>query len=208
MLSTLVIASHNIGKVIELRQLVAEHTTTNVTIQSLSELGIPEPEETESTFVGNAILKARHAFDQCHLPCLADDSGLEVTCLDGRPGIYSARWALHPHHKKRDFTYAMHKVNDAIGTHPDRSARFICALAWLTPDHPQPQTFVGTVDGTLCWPPRGTHGFGYDPMFIPNNHTQTFGEMTPKEKQPLTHRYRAFQQWCHHVFPTPNPPTP
>ena len=199
-MKTIVIASHNIGKVIELRQLMLQ-CPIDVTLLSLKQLDICEPEETETTFEKNALLKARHAFEKCRLACLADDSGLEVHALNGAPGIYSARWARNAQ-GKRDFKKAMRTIHEKIKNQSDWRARFVCALAWITPPDGHATTFIATCDGHLCWPTRGNHGFGYDPMFVPSGYQKTFSEMTPEEKQPLSHRYRAFQKWQKHVFPT------
>lgn len=184
----LVVATHNPGKVREIGVLLAPFGLDAV---SAGDLGLPEPEETEPTFVGNAILKARAAASASALEALADDSGLEVAALDGAPGIFSARWAG----ERKDFRFAMQRVWDELSKRRahDLSARFVCVLALARPDG-EVETFEGTVDGVLVWPPRGDHGFGYDPIFVPNGHTRTFGEMLPDEKQPLTHRARAFSK--------------
>jgi XTP/dITP diphosphohydrolase len=182
----LVVATHNPGKVREIGALLAPFGLDPV---SAGELGLPEPEETEPSFVGNAILKARAAATASALEALADDSGLEVTALDGAPGIYSARWAG----EGKDFRHAMQRVWDELSERRarDLSARFVCVLALARPDG-EVETFEGAVEGALVWPPRGQHGFGYDPIFVPHGHTRTFGEMTHDEKHPLTHRARAF----------------
>lgn len=182
----LVVASHNAGKVREIGALLAPF---GFDVVSAGALGLPEPEETEPTFVGNAVLKAKAAAEASGLECLADDSGLEVAALDGAPGIYSARWAG----ETKDFQHAMQCVWDELGKRgaTDLSARFICVLALAAPDGAI-ETFEGAVDGSLVWPPRGTKGFGYDPIFVPAGQTRTFGEMEAAEKQPLTHRARAF----------------
>jgi XTP/dITP diphosphohydrolase len=168
-------------------------------VKSAADLDLPEPEETEDTFEGNAILKARSAADLSGLPALADDSGLAVDALGGEPGIYSARWAGEP----RDFSKAMEKVEERLraanATRPeDRRARFVSALALAMPGG-DVETFVGVVEGTLVWPPRGDRGFGYDPIFLPDGQEQTFGEMSVAEKhgwetgEGLSHRARAFK---------------
>jgi XTP/dITP diphosphohydrolase len=180
----LVIASHNAGKVREIGELLAPFGTQVV---SAGELGLPEPEETGTTFVANAELKAHAAAQAANLPALADDSGLAVDGLDGAPGIYSARWAG----PEKDFQAAMAKVNELLGANPDRSGRFVCALALAWPDG-HCETFEGTVKGTLVWPPRGTQGFGYDPMFLPEGKSETFGEMEPDAKHQISHRADAF----------------
>lgn len=184
----LVVASHNSGKVREIGALLAP---LGVEAVSAAALGLPEPEETEMTFVGNAALKARAAATASGLPALADDSGLEVFALGGEPGVYSARWAG----EKRDFAIAMRKVWDALQQREARdfAARFVCVLALATPNG-DVQTFEGEARGSIVWPPRGDKGFGYDPIFQPNGFDRTFGEMSHDEKLPLTHRARAFEK--------------
>ena len=152
---------------------------------------MPEPEETEATFAGNAILKARAAAEATGAPALSDDSGLSVTALGGAPGIYSARWAGEP----RDFGKAMEKVQrelDDIGA-TDRSAKFVCALAIVWPDG-HAEVFEGEVHGELTWPPRGDKGFGYDPVFVADGESITFGEMEPALKHAMSHRARAVEK--------------
>lgn len=180
----LVIASHNAGKVREIGELLAP---LGVTARAAGVLGLPEPEETEDSFAGNALLKARAAAAAAGLPALADDSGLAVRALDGDPGIHSARWAG----PERDFAAAMDKVNRALGEAADRRAAFICALALARPGGAE-AVFEGTVAGRLTWPPRGDRGFGYDPIFVPDGHETTFGEMEPAAKHTISHRARAF----------------
>lgn len=185
----LVIASHNEGKVREIEALLGPYGIQPVSAKSLD---LPEPEETGTTFVANAELKALQAADLSGLPALADDSGLCVEALNGDPGIFSARWAG----PGKDFGLAMKLVEDNLAaTGPDavRDAHFVCALALAWPDG-HVEWFEGRVDGVLVWPPRGEHGFGYDPMFLPDGHDRTFGEMMPDEKTPLTHRAAAFRQ--------------
>ncbi|WP_066827313.1 RdgB/HAM1 family non-canonical purine NTP pyrophosphatase [Sphingomonas mali] len=185
----LVIASHNEGKVREIEALLGPHGIHPVSAKSLD---LPEPEETGTTFVANAELKALQAADLSGLPALADDSGLCVEALNGDPGIFSARWAG----PDKDFGLAMKLVEDnlaAAGPDTVRDAHFVCALALAWPDG-HVEWFEGRVDGKLVWPPRGEHGFGYDPMFVPDGHDRTFGEMTHDEKTPLTHRAAAFRQ--------------
>ena len=184
----LVVASHNAGKVREIGALLAPLGLEAV---AAADLGLPEPEETGATFVANADLKARAAAEAAGLPALADDSGLEVSALGGAPGIYSARWAG----EKRDFGAAMRRVWDELerGGAADRSARFVCVLSLAFPGGAT-LSFEGEARGALVWPPRGAHGFGYDPMFVPNGETRTFGEMLHEEKLPLTHRARAFEK--------------
>ncbi|QEX19815.1 hypothetical protein FRZ44_51300 [Hypericibacter terrae] len=188
---TLVVASHNQGKVREIAELLRPFGVESV---SAATLGLPEPEETETSFRGNAELKARAAAIGAKLPALADDSGLAVDALEGAPGIYSARWAG----ESRDFGAAMKKVEQELAargaTSPkDRRARFICALSLCWPDG-HCETFEGKVEGTLAFPPRGLRGFGYDPIFIADGRTITFAEMDPAEKHAISHRADAFRQ--------------
>lgn len=187
--SKLVVASHNPGKVWEINQLFAPYGLNAV---SAGDLGLLEPEETETTFQGNARLKAIAAAEGSGLPSLADDSGLEINCLDGAPGIYSARWAG----PGKDFGVAMKKVADEISLRnawgpPAPRANFISVLCLAWPDG-ETQIFEGKVFGHLVWPPRGGNGFGYDPMFVPDGATRTFGEMEPADKYAISHRTRAF----------------
>ncbi len=180
----LVIASHNSGKVDEFAALLAPFKTCVV---SAAELGLPEPVETGATFAANAEIKASSAVRHSGLPALADDSGLVVEALAGAPGIHSARWAG----PGRDFAMAMKKVEDDLKGADDRRAHFACALSLCWPDG-QLETFRGEVQGRLVWPPRGGHGFGYDPMFVPHGHDITFGEMEPAAKHAISHRAVAF----------------
>jgi XTP/dITP diphosphohydrolase len=181
----LVAATHNPGKAREIEALLDGHYT----IVTAGELNLPEPDETESTFVGNAMLKARHAAQASGEVALADDSGLSVAALDGAPGIYSARWAG----PTKDFALAMKKVEqrlEEIGS-TDRRAWFTSALAVAWPGGPC-VVVEGRIDGELVFPPRGDRGFGYDPIFRPEGSELTFGEMDPVEKDALSHRARAF----------------
>ena len=181
----LVVATHNPGKAREL----AEILEGRFELVAAGSLGLPEPEETESTFVGNALLKARAAADASGLIALADDSGLSVTALGGAPGIYSARWAG----PAKDFGLAMANVQARLeeAGADDFSAWFTSSLAVAWPDGPA-VVVEGRIDGTLTFPPRGDKGFGYDPIFVPEGFTQTFGEMEPAAKDGLSHRARAF----------------
>jgi len=191
----LVIASHNQGKVREIAELLGPYGMEPV---SAGALNLPEPEETGTTFIANAELKALQAADLSGLPALADDSGLCVEALGGEPGIFSARWAG----PDKDFGLAMRKVEDAIqakGPDAGRDAHFVCALALAWPDG-HIEAFEGRVDGTLIWPPRGDKGFGYDPVFQPLNHDITFGEMAPDAKHAMSHRADAFRQLVKAVF--------
>lgn len=184
----LVVASHNQGKVREISALLAP---LGVEAVSAAALGLAEPEETEATFAGNAALKAKAAALGSGLPALADDSGLEVFRLGGAPGVYSARWAG----PDKNFRIAMERVWRELHEKgaDDLSARFVCVLALAQPDG-SVETFEGEARGRIVWPPRGEHGFGYDPIFLPEGHTRTFGEMRHEEKLPLTHRARAFEK--------------
>ena len=185
--ATLVVASHNEGKVREIRDLLAPFA---VTTRSAKELNLPEPEETGTTFAANAQLKAEAAAKGAGLLALADDSGLEVEALGNAPGIYSARWAG----EAKDFNAAMARIERELATIPNASkrARFVCALAVAYPDGRATEIFEGTVDGTLTFPPRGSKGFGYDPIFIADGHTKTFAEIQPDAKHAISHRAHAF----------------
>lgn len=181
----IVAATHNPGKAVEIEALL-DGRFEIITAKSLN---LPEPDETESTFVGNAVLKARAAADASGLPAIADDSGLSVAALDGAPGIFSARWAG----PDKDFAMAMGKVEarlEEIGA-DDRAAWFTSALAVAWPDGPC-LVVEGRIDGRLTFPPRGDKGFGYDPIFTPEGGERTFGEMAPVEKDAVSHRARAF----------------
>jgi XTP/dITP diphosphohydrolase len=180
----LVLASHNLGKLAEFSALLAGY---GITVVSAGQLGLPEPEETADSFIGNAELKAHAAAQASGLPALADDSGLCVTALGGAPGIYSARWAG----PAKDFPGAMARIHDGIGTHPDRSAWFISVLCLAWPDGTT-RAFEGRIDGQITWPPRGGHGHGYDPVFTPSGDDRTFAEMPEAEKNAISHRARAF----------------
>ena len=190
----LVIASHNAGKVREIGDLLAPH---GVEVVSAGDLDLAEPEETGATFVENAVIKAEAAARAARLPALADDSGLAVHALGGRPGIHSARWAG----PGRDFALAMRKLEDALAGHADRTAHFACALALAWPDG-HVETVEGTVHGTLVWPPRGGNGFGYDPMFVADGRDRTFGEMEPAAKHAISHRADAFRKLVALCFDT------
>ena len=181
-----VIASHNPGKVEEIAVLLSEF---GIEARGAGELGLAEPTETGASFAANAILKARAAARASGQSALADDSGLEVAALAGRPGIHSARWAG----RTRDFGAAMLKLHDVLGEAADRRARFVCALALCWPDGHR-EVFEGEVRGHLVWPPRGTRGFGYDPVFVPEGRTRTFAEMAPDEKRRISHRADAFRR--------------
>ncbi len=184
-----VIASHNPGKVREIAELLQP---LGLEVVSAGELGLPEPVEDGETFEENAVIKARAAASGSGLVALADDSGLCVEALGGQPGIHSARWGG----PEKDFAAAMRKVEEALraagaDTPPRRKAHFACVLALAWPDG-MAETFRGEVHGWLTWPPRGERGFGYDPIFIPEGHDITFGEMEPARKHAMSHRARAF----------------
>ncbi|MBI1385449.1 MAG: non-canonical purine NTP pyrophosphatase [Rhizobiales bacterium] len=188
----LLVASHNPGKVREIRDLVTPYGLEAVSAEAL---GLPEPDETEETFSGNARLKAVAAAVASGLPALADDSGLEVACLDGAPGIYSARWAG----PGKDFAFAMAKVREAVTARlgwepPGPIANFTCALCLALPDAGD-RVFEGKVFGHLVWPPRGANGFGYDPMFVAEGMRETFGELEPARKHAISHRAAAFRKF-------------
>lgn len=183
----IVVATHNPGKVPEISALLGG----DYEIVTAGQLNLPEPDETETTFAGNAMLKARHAAERSGAVALADDSGLSVAALDGAPGIFSARWAG----PGKDFAVAMTKVEqrlEEIGA-TDRTAWFTSALAVAWPDGPC-IVVEGVVDGHLTFPPRGDRGFGYDPLFIPQGGDLTFGEMEPAAKDAISHRTRAFEK--------------
>ncbi len=191
--SRLVVASHNKGKVWEINQLIAPYGLDAV---SAGELGLAEPAETETTFRGNALIKAIAAAAGSGLPALADDSGLEIDSLDGAPGVYSADWAG----PSRDFGLAMARVNDELtkrgawkALNPPR-ANFISVLCLCWPDGAH-EFYEGRVFGHAVWPPRGGNGFGYDPMFVPEGDNRTYGEMEPAEKYAGSHRTRAFAKF-------------
>ena len=190
----LVIATHNAGKLKEISALLAPY---GVECISAGSLGLPEPAETGTTFVENALIKARAATEASGLPALADDSGLSVAALDGRPGVYTADWAERQWFEGepgRDWYMAMGKVEgllQAKGPDTPRDASFSCVLALAWPDG-ECEVYEGRVDGALTWPPRGTMGFGYDPVFVPTGDERTFAELDPEEKHAISHRADAF----------------
>lgn len=194
----LVIATHNGGKVREIADLLSPHGMETV---SAGELGLPEPEETGTTFAANAALKALSAATLSGLPALADDSGLCVTALGGDPGVYTANWA-ETADGTRDWVMAMGKVEAklaALDSDANRAAQFVSMLALAWPDG-HVEWFEGRIDGRLIWPPRGELGFGYDPVFVPEGETRTFAEMSFAEKQASNHRSRAFAKLVNAVF--------
>ena len=190
--SRVVMATHNPGKLKEIAALLAPHS---VSVVSAGELGLPEPDETEPDFVGNARLKALSAATGSGLPALADDSGFCVAALGGAPGVVSARWAG----PNKDFAAAMQRVKREMGAATDPRAWFISVLALAWPDG-HVETFEGRIDGEVVWPPRGGKGFGYDPMFVPEGSQETYGEMAPAEKQATSHRARAFAKLLEACF--------
>lgn len=191
---SLVIATHNAGKLKEIAALLAPY---GIECLSAGSLGLPEPEETGTTFVENALIKARAAAEAAQLPALADDSGLSVTALGGRPGVYTADWAERQRFEGepgRDWYMAMGKVEGLLaaqGPEVDRSAWFSCVLALAWPNG-ETAVYEGRVDGSLTWPPRGALGFGYDPVFVPQGSDRTFAEIDPAEKHKTSHRADAF----------------
>ncbi len=186
----LVLATHNEGKLREIRELLAPH---GIECVGAAELDLPEPEETGVSFVDNAELKARASADLSGLPALADDSGLSVDALHGKPGIHSARWA-EDEAGTRDFGRAMQRVwseVEAAGPYAGHDAHFVCALSLAWPDG-EIESFEGKVHGSLVWPPRGANGFGYDAMFVATGMDHTFAEIEPAAKHAISHRAIAF----------------
>lgn len=193
----LLVATHNKGKLEEMQQLLAPY---GVSVVGAAELGLAEPEETESTFIGNARIKAHAAARATGLPALADDSGIEVDALDGAPGVYTADWATTP--TGRDFTMAMTKTWEACEAKAaplPRRARFRSTLVLAQPDG-RDQVFEGKVEGQLVWPMRGALGHGYDPMFQPEGESRTFAEMPAEEKNAISHRADAFRKFVAECF--------
>jgi XTP/dITP diphosphohydrolase len=192
--SRLVIATHNAGKLREISALLSPH---HVECISAGALGLPEPEETGTTFAENALIKAHAAAQASQLPALADDSGLSVAALDGRPGVYTADWAERQRFEGepgRDWFMAMGKVEGmlcGLGPDVDRSCWFTCVLAIAWPGGAA-AVYEGRIDGAFTWPPRGSRGFGYDPVFVPHGRSETFAEMDPEEKHRISHRADAF----------------
>ncbi|MES2493643.1 MAG: RdgB/HAM1 family non-canonical purine NTP pyrophosphatase [Pseudomonadota bacterium] len=198
----LVIATHNAGKLKEIQALLAPYGTECL---SAGALGLPEPAETGKTFVDNALIKARAAASGSGLPALADDSGLSVAALGGRPGVYTADWAERQWFEGppgRDWYMAMGKVEGLLceqGPDVDRSCWFSCVLAIAWPDG-NSVVYEGRIDGAVTWPPRGTLGFGYDPVFVPSGDSRTFGEIDPAEKHRISHRADAFAKLVQDQF--------
>ena len=186
---TLVLASHNKGKLVEIADLIRP---LGISVRSAAEFDLDEPEETETTFAGNARIKAHFAAKATGLPALSDDSGLMVDALDGEPGVYTADWAETPN--GRDFLMAMGKVHEKVtdvAAPKPWTARFCATLCIAWPDG-HDEIFAGHVEGQLVWPIRGENGFGFDPMFQPDGETETFGEMDPNRKHAMSHRAVAF----------------
>ena len=197
----LVLASHNAGKLREVAALLAPH---GMEVVSVGELGLPEPAETENTFLGNAGIKALAAARATGLPALADDSGFSAAALGGDPGVRTADWAMRPD-GTRDYAMAMAAVAERAGgaaAAADRRAWFTCALVLAWPDG-HTEGFEGKAHGSWVWPPRGARGFGYDPMFVPDGHPETFGEMDPAAKHAISHRARAFALLARECLPPP-----
>ena len=195
----LVIASHNAGKVREIRALLEPYGIEPISAASLD---LPEPDETGTTFAANALLKAVSSCDLSGIVALADDSGLCVEALGGDPGVYTANWAEPAVGGPRNWYMAMRQVEDrlqALGPDVLRRGHFVCTLALRWPDGSD-ALFEGRVEGTLIWPPRGDRGFGYDPVFVPDGHTETFGEMDPQAKHAISHRADAFAKMVAAVF--------
>ncbi len=188
----LVLASHNKGKLAEISAMLKPY---NIDVVLAGDLGLPEPAETENTFIGNALIKARAAATASGLPALSDDSGLSVTALNGDPGVYSADWGG----PSKDFNMAMQRIQNELGAATDRSAWFTCVLALCWPDG-ETATVEGRIDGDIVWPPRGTEGHGYDPVFRPEGESRTFAEMTQQEKAAHSHRGRAFEKLIRDVL--------
>lgn len=187
----LLIATHNSGKLEEIAELLADR---NIKLFEMGDFDLPEPEETETTFVGNARIKAHAAAAATGHVALADDSGLCVDALHGAPGVYTADWAKTP--AGRDFQLAMRRVHDELdqsGAHEPWRAAFVCTLVLAWPDG-HDEVFEGRIEGRIVNPGRGVHGHGYDPIFQPDGHTQTFGEMDRWQKNRLSHRGLAFQK--------------
>lgn len=192
----LLFASHNKGKVEEMTALLSP---LRISVVSAAEMGLPEPEETETTFVGNARIKAHAAAKAAQIPALADDSGIEVEALGGAPGVYTADWAETP--QGRDFVMAMTRTwneLEALNAPEPRRAAFCSTMVLAWPDG-EDTVFEGRVEGKIVWPMRGEQGHGYDPVFMPDGYDITFGEMDPAEKNRISHRARAFEKLKAHL---------
>lgn len=194
----LLLATHNKGKVVEFEEMLSE---LNIEIKSAADFDLPEPDETENTFVGNALIKARAACAATNLPCLADDSGICVDALNGAPGIYTADWAETQGHGQegRDFNIAMARVNEEIGgIDGTETAHFMAVLALVYPDGRE-EVFEGRFDGHLTWPMRGEKGHGYDPIFVPEGQKMTAAEMEPADKNAMSHRAKAVAKFIDYL---------
>lgn len=191
-LDKLVLATHNRGKLVEIGDLLAPY---GAHVVSAADLDLPVPEESEESFEGNALIKARAACRASGLPALADDSGLCVNALGGAPGVHTAEWGG----VERDSKCSMLRIHTEMGDTPDRSAYFVAVLALVYPDGRE-KIFEGRCDGHLVWPLRGENGFGHDPMFVPLGENRTFAEMTSAEKKAYSHRARAFKKLIEQVF--------
>lgn len=188
----LLVATHNAGKLDEIRAMMAPH---GIEVTSAGEMGLPEPPETEDSFIGNARIKAKAAVQATGLPVLADDSGITVDGLDGAPGVYTADWAETPN--GRDFMQAMTRTwreLDERGVAEPRTAQFRATFLLMWPDGHE-EIFEGLAPGHLVWPPRGVQGHGYDPIFVPDGHDSTYAEMTPEQKNAISHRADAFRKF-------------
>lgn len=183
----LLVASGNAGKVLEITKLLEPFA---IEVLSAKDFNLVEPPETGKTFIENAEIKARYYGTATNLPALADDSGLCVAALHGKPGIHSARWAG----AGKDFDLAIRRIESEIGNNPDRNAYFACALSLYWPDDGHIESVEGTIHGSLTFPPRGTLGFGYDPIFIATDYNKTFAEISPEEKHKISHRAKAFEK--------------
>jgi XTP/dITP diphosphohydrolase len=192
----LCLATHNAGKAREVSVLLSGH---GITVVTAGELGLPVPEETETSFIGNATLKAKAAAQASGMVSLADDSGFSVAALDGAPGVYTADWAEQPD-GSRDYAAAMAKVERLARHAADRRAWFSCALVLAWPDG-HVEAFLGEAQGEWVWPPRGAKGFGYDPIFVPSGEAMTFAEMEPERKHAISHRAAAFRQLSEACLP-------
>ena len=192
-MKTLLLATHNQGKVKEFDEMLS---SLGVEIKSAADFNLPEPEETESTFEGNALLKARAGCMATGLPTLADDSGFCVSALSGAPGVYSARWAKNS--QGCDFGMAMERVIKEVGNSKDKKAWFKAVLALVYPDGRE-EIFEGQVNGSIVWPPRGDKGFGYDPIFVPQGYDMTFAEMEADQKNAISHRARAVEKFLNYI---------
>ncbi|WP_417474473.1 RdgB/HAM1 family non-canonical purine NTP pyrophosphatase [Leisingera sp.] len=193
----LLVATHNKGKLAEITEILAPY---GVSVIGAAEMDLPEPEETEDTFVGNARIKAHAAAQATGLPALSDDSGITIDALNGAPGVYTADWAETPN--GRDFMQAMTRANDelnAAGAEAPRTAQFRCTLVIAWPDG-HDEVFEGVMPGQLIWPIRGEHGFGYDPMFMPDGHDLTCAEMDPAQKHRISHRGKALAKFVEGCF--------